>query len=62
MVQGHDEIHIEVDPCESYIMEKKRRKSSLKGMSWRERILLELIHTHICGLVKTPSCEVKGTF
>ena len=62
MVQGLPEIHTEVNPCESCIMEKQHRKSFAKRVSWRESILLELIYTEICGAMKTPSLGTKRYF
>ena len=62
MVQGLPEIHTEVDPCESYKMGKQHRKSFSKGVSWRASVLLELIHTDICGPMKTPSLGSQKYF
>ena len=36
-------------------MGKQHRKSFSKGVSWRASVFLELIHTDICGQMKTPS-------
>ena len=62
MVQGLPEIHTEVDTCESCIMGKQHRKSFSKGVSSRASVLLELIHTDICGPMKTPSLGTKRYF
>ena len=62
MVQGLPEIHTEVDPCESCIMEKHYRKSFPKWVSWRASVFLELIHTNICGPMKTPSLGIQRYF
>ena len=55
MGQVLSEIHTAVDTCESCIMGKQHRKSFPKGVSWRASVFLELIHTDICGPMKTPS-------
>ena len=62
MVQVLPEIHTEVDTCGSCIMGKQPRKSFSKGVSWRASVLLELIHTDICGPIKTPSLESQRYF
>ena len=62
MVQGLPEIHTEMDTCESCIMGKQRRKSFPKGVSWRASVFLDLIHTDICGPMKTPSLGSKRYF
>ena len=62
MVQGHHEIHIEVDPCESCLMGKQHRKSFPKEVSWRESVFLELIHTNICEPMNTPSLGSQRYF
>ena len=43
-------------------MGKQHRKSFQKGMSWRASVFLELIHTNICGPMKTPSLESQRYF
>ena len=62
MVQGHHEVHTEVDQCESCKMGKQHRKSFSKGVSWRASVLLELIHIDICGPIKTPSIGSQRYF
>ena len=62
MVQGLPYIHTEVDPCESCIMGKQHRKSFSKGVSWIASVLLELIHTDICGPMETSSLGSQRYF
>jgi len=61
-VQALPEIHTEVDTCESCIMGKQHSKSFPKGVSWRANILLELIHTKICGPMRTLSIGSQRYF
>ena len=62
MVQGLPEIHTEVDTGESCMMGKQHTKSFTKGVSWRASVLLKLIHTDICGPMKTPSLGSQRYF
>ena len=62
MVQGLPEINTEVDTCESCIIGKQHKKSFPKEVSWRESVLLELIHTDISGPMKTPSLGNQSYF
>ena len=43
-------------------MGKQHMKSFTKGVSWRASELLELIHTDICGQMKTPSLGSQRYF
>ncbi|KAK2977637.1 hypothetical protein RJ640_002670 [Escallonia rubra] len=43
------------NPCEGCIMGKQHRLPFPKRSSWRAKSPLELVHTDICGRIKTPS-------
>lgn len=55
MVQRLPEIEIDSEPCEECIMVKQSRLPFPKGRSCRAKAPLELIHTDICGKMRTPS-------
>ncbi|KAL0449216.1 UNVERIFIED_CONTAM: Retrovirus-related Pol polyprotein from transposon TNT 1-94 [Sesamum latifolium] len=55
MVEGLPEIQINVNSCESCIMEKQHRAPFPKGKSWRASAPFELIHFDICGPMRTTS-------
>ena len=55
MVRGLPPIEASLSPCESCILAKHHRESFPKGMSYRARVPLEIVHSDICGPMKTPS-------
>ena len=48
-------IEASLSPCESCILAKHHRESFSKGMSYRVRVPLEIVHSNLCGKMKTPS-------
>ena len=62
MVDGLPELQSKMDLCEGCIMGKHHRIPFPKGKSWRARKRLELIHTDICGPMKTPSLGQQRYF
>ena len=55
MVMGLPEMETKMSPCEACISRKHKRTSFPKQSSWRAKMPLELIHTNICGRMRTPS-------
>lgn len=55
MVNGLPKIEATSDACEGCIMGKQHRLPFPKQSSWRAKAPLELVHTDICGKMKTPS-------
>ncbi|KAK4381808.1 Retrovirus-related Pol polyprotein from transposon TNT 1-94 [Sesamum angolense] len=45
--------------CEACLQGKQHKKSFPSGTSWRAKAVLELIHTDVCGPMRTPSHEQK---
>ena len=43
------------DICETCALGKIHRDSFLKEKSWRASVPLKLVHSNICGPMKTPS-------
>ncbi|KAK4388734.1 Retrovirus-related Pol polyprotein from transposon TNT 1-94 [Sesamum angolense] len=43
--------------CEACLQGKQHKKSFPSGTSWRAKAVLELIHTDVCGPMRTPSHE-----
>lgn len=62
MVDGLPELQNEKNPCEGCIMGKHHKMPYPKGRSWRARKRLELIHTDICGPMKTHSLGQQRYF
>ncbi|GJS62129.1 retrovirus-related pol polyprotein from transposon TNT 1-94, partial [Tanacetum coccineum] len=55
MVGGLPQIHkIEV-VCEGCALGKHHRKPFPKGVAWRAKDILELVHTDLCGPMRNPS-------
>ncbi|TXG53906.1 hypothetical protein EZV62_019162 [Acer yangbiense] len=61
MVKGLSEIESVADTCEGCIMGKQHRISFPRQSSWRARAPLELVHTDICGQMRTPSISQQRT-
>ena len=55
MVRGLPPIEASLSPCESCILAKHHRESFPKGMSYRAKVPLEIVHSDICGPMKMPS-------
>ncbi|KAL0329071.1 UNVERIFIED_CONTAM: Retrovirus-related Pol polyprotein from transposon TNT 1-94 [Sesamum radiatum] len=55
IVEGLPKVQINANPCENCIIEKQHRTPFPKGKSWRASALLELIHSNICGPMRTIS-------
>ena len=55
MARGLPTIETSLNPCECCILAKNHRESFPKGMSYRARVPLEIVHSDICGPMKIPS-------
>jgi hypothetical protein len=55
MVRGLPPIQAPLSSCESCILGKQHRKIFPKEMSYRAWAPLEIVHTDLCGPMKTPS-------
>ena len=55
MVKGFPSIEQLASSCESYILGKNHREKFICGVSYREKALLEMVHTDLCGPMQTPS-------
>ncbi|CAL2249603.1 unnamed protein product [Prunus armeniaca] len=48
------------DVCEGCQLGKQHRQAFPSGKAWRAKALLELVHTDICGPMRTPSLDNNG--
>ncbi|KAK4386674.1 Retrovirus-related Pol polyprotein from transposon TNT 1-94 [Sesamum angolense] len=48
--------------CEACLQGKQHKKPFPSGTSWRVKAILELIHTDVCGPMRTPSHEQNRYF
>ncbi|KAK4387769.1 Retrovirus-related Pol polyprotein from transposon TNT 1-94 [Sesamum angolense] len=48
--------------CEACLQGKQHKKPFPSGTSWRAKAILELIHTDVCGPMRTPSHEQNRYF
>ncbi|KAL0323577.1 UNVERIFIED_CONTAM: Retrovirus-related Pol polyprotein from transposon TNT 1-94 [Sesamum angustifolium] len=48
--------------CEACLQGKQHKKPFPSGTSWRTKAVLELIHTDVCGPMRTPSHEQNRYF
>ncbi|XP_074363067.1 uncharacterized protein LOC141703433 [Apium graveolens] len=55
MVYGLPQVEDNNEVCEGCAMGKHHRNSFPKGGLWRAGGLLELVHTNVCGPMRTPS-------
>uniref|UniRef100_A0A5B7B4M6 Retrovirus-related Pol polyprotein from transposon TNT 1-94 n=1 Tax=Davidia involucrata TaxID=16924 RepID=A0A5B7B4M6_DAVIN len=55
MVQGLPNVEEIQDVCEGCALGKHHRQSFPKGVAWRAKEMLELVHTDVCGPMQTPS-------
>lgn len=55
MVQGLPSIEEIHDVCEGCALGKHHRQPFPKGVAWRAKEMLELVHTDVCGPMRTPS-------
>jgi hypothetical protein len=55
MVEGFPPIQEPTSSCESCILEKQHMDSFPRGVSYREKAPLELVHTDLCGPMQTQS-------
>lgn len=62
MVIGLPPIEASLSLCESSILAKHHRESFPKGISYREKVHLEIVHSNICGPIKTPSLGGRNYF
>ena len=62
MVNGLPKLQHEKNSCEGCIMGKQHKLPYPSGKSWRAKERLELIHTDICGPMKTTSLGQQRYF
>ncbi|KAL8117736.1 hypothetical protein AgCh_015569 [Apium graveolens] len=62
MVYGLPQVEDNNEVCEGCAMGKHHRNSFPKGGSWRAGGLLELVHTDVCGPMRTPSLAENRYF
>ncbi|GJT25797.1 retrovirus-related pol polyprotein from transposon TNT 1-94 [Tanacetum coccineum] len=55
MVRGLPQIHEIEGVCEGCALRKHHRKPFPKGVSWRAKEILELVHTDFYGPIRSPS-------
>ncbi|GKA91411.1 retrovirus-related pol polyprotein from transposon RE1 [Tanacetum coccineum] len=55
MVGSLPQIHEIVGVCEGCALGKHHRKPFSKGVAWRAKEILELVHTDLCGSMRNPS-------
>jgi hypothetical protein len=55
MVQGLPTIIEKNEVCEGCVLGKHHRQPFSKGVAWRAKKMLELVHTDICVPMQTPS-------
>ncbi|KAL0403671.1 UNVERIFIED_CONTAM: Retrovirus-related Pol polyprotein from transposon TNT 1-94 [Sesamum radiatum] len=48
--------------CEACLQGKQHKRPFPSGTSWRAKAVLELIHTYVCGPMRTPSHEQNRYF
>ncbi|KAL0294286.1 UNVERIFIED_CONTAM: hypothetical protein Sradi_6894800 [Sesamum radiatum] len=48
--------------CEACLQGKQHKRPFPSGTSWRAKAVLELIHTDVCGPMRTPSHEQNRYF
>ena len=58
MVKGLSLIEKPNNICEGCILGKQHRETFLEGKSVREKAPLELVHSDLCGPMKTPSIGI----
>ncbi|GKF20454.1 retrovirus-related pol polyprotein from transposon TNT 1-94, partial [Tanacetum coccineum] len=54
---GLPQIHEIEGVCEGCALGKQHRKPFPKGVAWRAKEILELVHTDLCGPMRSPSHE-----
>ncbi|GKG01024.1 hypothetical protein Tco_0305729, partial [Tanacetum coccineum] len=52
---GLPQIHEIEGVCEGCALGKHHRKPFPKGVAWRAKEILELVHTDLCGPMRSPS-------
>lgn len=58
MVRGLSPIKEPASTCECCILEKQHQEIFLKGVAYRVKQPLDLVHTDLCGPMRTqPICE-----
>ncbi|KAL2498042.1 Uncharacterized protein Adt_23592 [Abeliophyllum distichum] len=55
MVYQLPKIEEKYEICEGYALDKHHRQPIPKGIAWRAKQPLELVHTDVCGPMQTPS-------
>ena len=54
MVKRLPSIENPTSSCESYILGKDHREKFIYGVSYREKVPLDMVHTYLCGPMKAP--------
>lgn len=62
MVEGLPPIQGPDNTCESCILAKKHRDNFPKGVSYRAKTQLEIVHIELCGPMQTKSLGGTTTF
>ena len=62
MMRDLPAIHEKHDVCEGCLLGKQQRKSFPSGKAWRAMKVLELVHTDVCGPMRTPSLTQNRYF
>ena len=55
MVKGLPPIEASLRPCESCVLAEHHRESFPRRISYRTKVPLEIVHSDICGPMKTQS-------
>ncbi|GJX42263.1 retrovirus-related pol polyprotein from transposon TNT 1-94 [Tanacetum coccineum] len=59
MVGGFLQIHEIEGVCEGCALRKHHRKQFPKGVVWRAKEILEIVHTDLCGPMRNPSHGIE---
>ncbi|KAK3001818.1 hypothetical protein RJ639_021860 [Escallonia herrerae] len=62
MVYGLPKIESKKDICEGCVLGKQHRESFPREKAWRAKAPLELVHTDVCGPMRTPSLSENRYF
>lgn len=62
MMRDLPSITMQDGVCEGCMLGKQRRQPFPSGKAWRAKTMLELVHTDVCGPMRTPSNEQNRYF
>lgn len=62
MMRDLPAIHQKEDVCEGCLLGKQHRKPFPSDKAWRAKKVLELVHTDVCGPMRTPSMTQNRYF